>query len=54
MSSCSECYSSGGKGFPNASVGAPKEKVSQQLGSKIYYKVTLYNKAHTRDLLGKT
>ena len=38
--------------FKAVSVAALKGKVSWQLGTKQYHLVTLYNKPHTRDLLG--
>lgn len=40
--------------FPNASVTSLKSKASWPLGAKKYHKVTLLNKSHIIDLLGKT
>jgi hypothetical protein len=49
-----ECYSSEGKGFPNASLIALKGKLSWKVGVKEHHQVTLHNKPHARNLLGKT
>jgi hypothetical protein len=48
------CGSSAGKAFSTANVIALKGTVSCKAGAKEYYKVTLQDKCHTRDLLGKT
>lgn len=48
-----KCYNCKGRGFPYVSVTALRGKRSWQPEAKKYPKVTLHNKSHARDLIGR-